>query len=176
MSGTRKAARNLNLAGSRGRAIQVRAADEFTPECAAGNPGNSGGRDHKLCANRRPNNGPVYARGSCDNPGQDIRSLCTSSNTSVGSQGAATTSFRLRQMESGRTASPTSGSALWLAPVDSLVVYGAPPQVALERTTFLLNPQDPLISTLQRKRLISLHHPQKFGQGPSQPWARRRTR
>src|SRR5258706_4191008 len=105
----RKAARNLNLAGFRERAIQVGAADEFTPECAAGNPGNSGGRDHKLCANRRPNNGPVYARDSCDNLGQDIRSLCTSSNTSAGSQGAATTSFRLRQMESGRTARSTSG-------------------------------------------------------------------
>src|SRR5258705_7631101 len=51
--------------------------------------------------NRPKHNGPVYARGSCDNLGQDIRSLCKSSDSPVGDQAVATTSFRLRQMESG---------------------------------------------------------------------------
>src|SRR6266404_8226641 len=71
----------------------------------------------------------------------------------------------------GETASPTSGSALWLAPVDSLVVYGAHRQVALERRNFLFKPQDPLIETLQGRRLSGLDHPVKLAQGPSPPCA-----
>src|SRR5258705_2238755 len=70
-----------------------------------------------------------------------------------------------------RTASPTSGSALWLAPVDSLVVYGAHRQVALERRNFLLKPQDPFIETLQKRGLTGLDHPAKVAQGPSPPCA-----
>src|SRR6266481_2516557 len=63
------------------------------------------------------------------------------------------------------------GSALWLAPVDSLVVYGAHRQVALERRNFLFKPQDPFIDTLQRRRLSGLDHPVKLAQGPSPPCA-----
>src|SRR5260221_5948500 len=77
----------------------------------------------------------------------------------------------VRHMESGRTASPTSGSALCLARVDSLVVCGAHRQVALERRNFLFKPQDPFIETLQRRRLSGLDHPVKLAQGPSPPCA-----
>ena len=82
----------------------------------------------------------------------------------------------LRQMESGRTASPTSGVGPIAGPVGSLVVYGADRRAALECRNFLLKPQDPIIETLQRSRLNCLDHPVKLAQGPSPSCAGRRWR
>src|SRR5258708_31500008 len=107
--------------------------------------------------NRPKHNGPVYARGSSNNLGQDIRSLCTSSNTSVGSQGAATRSFRAAH---GIRANGKSN--IWVGPMagPSRLARGlARRQVALERRNLLFKPQDPFIETLQRRRLSGLDHP-----------------
>jgi len=44
---------NLNLAGSREKDDPSLGGRRIRPERAAGNPANSGGRDHQLCVNRQ---------------------------------------------------------------------------------------------------------------------------
>ena len=58
-------------------------------------------------------------------------------------------------------------AAVMARPVDSLVVYRADRQIALERRHFLFKLQDPIIESLHGRRLNCRDRPVKLAQGPS---------
>jgi len=88
------------------------------------------------------------------------RSRCSTDSESIS---VSARPFRLALSEDRRAALPR----LLLAPVDSLVVYRADQQIALERRHFLFKLQDPIIENPHGRRLNRRDRPVKLAQGPS---------